>query len=80
MKTFTASEVKNKTGLFIESVLREPVIIQKSGRDVAIVIPKEQYDLLMSREDAYWASRAMKAEVKGFASKSEITALLNSAK
>jgi prevent-host-death family protein len=80
MKTFTATELKNKTGQFIESALKEPIEIMKSGRTIAVVLPKDEYDRLQSLADAYWADRARNAEATGWASRAEITALLHAAK
>ncbi len=80
MKSYTATELKNKTGQFIESVVKEHVAIYKSGREVAVVMPKDEYDKLMAMQDAFWAERAQHAEAKGFATEAEVAELLEAAK
>lgn len=79
MKTVSASDLKNKTGQFVESVVREPVQIYKSGRAVAVALPQDEYERLVAIEDAYWAGRAHQAEVRGYASKAEVSKLLKAA-
>lgn len=80
MKSFSATDLKNKTGLFVESILKEPVEIQKSGRTIAVAIPKEEYERLVEVENRYWAERAKAAEARGYATESQIKKLLSRAK
>lgn len=44
MKTIQATEAKNRFGELLEEAGNEPVLIQKNGRDVAVVMSKAEYD------------------------------------
>lgn len=46
MKTMSAREAKNAFGLMIDTARAEPVLIEKHGRGVAMVIPVEEYERL----------------------------------
>lgn len=50
MSEITATDAKNKFGQLLEMAQAEPVRIQKNGRDVAVVMSPEQYNILVSRE------------------------------
>lgn len=43
MAEMTATDAKNKFGELLEMVHKEPVRIQKNGRDVAVVVSAEDY-------------------------------------
>ncbi len=58
-KHVTATEAKNRFGELLESVNSEPVFIRKNGRDVAVLMSKEDYE-------ARDASAAKKALVQQF--------------
>jgi prevent-host-death family protein len=45
MKTMQATDAKNRFGELLEDAISEPVIIQKNGRDVAVVMSKAEFDL-----------------------------------
>lgn len=45
MKTMQATEAKNRFGELLEDAATEPVLIQKNGRDVAVVMSKAEYDM-----------------------------------
>lgn len=49
MKVMQASEAKNRFGELLEASAKEPVIIRKNGRDVAVMISKAEYDRNMAR-------------------------------
>ena len=66
MKNAKATEVKNRFGEFLDSVLIEPVVINKSGRDVAVMMSWREYERLAALEDAYWATQAAQAEKEGY--------------
>ena len=57
MKTMSAREAKNAFGLMIDSARAEPVLIEKHGRGVVVVVSVEEYDRLSLR-----ASSARKRE------------------
>ena len=44
MKTMQATEAKNRFGEMLEDAISEPVIIQKNGRDVAVLMSKAEFD------------------------------------
>ena len=49
MKTMSAREAKNAFGLMIDSARAEPVLIEKHGRGVVVVVSVEEYDRLSLR-------------------------------
>jgi prevent-host-death family protein len=46
MKTMSAREAKNAFGLMIDTARAEPVLIEKHGRAIVIVISVEEYERL----------------------------------
>lgn len=68
MKTASATDVKNHFGEYLQSTLKEPLVIEKTGRPVAVMISMEDYERLQALEDAYWIKKAKKAEAEGFLS------------
>lgn len=46
MRTMTASEARQGFAEIIESVRREPVVIQRQKRDVAVVMSMDEYERL----------------------------------
>jgi len=71
MKTASATEVKTKFGQYLDIAQKEPVTIEKSGRDVAVMLSMEEYRFFLSLEDAYWGERAMQAKESGIVSHEE---------
>ena len=54
MKIMQATDAKNRFGELLEDSATRPVLIQKNGRDVAVVISKAEYDRyfkMASRKD-----------------------------
>lgn len=49
MKTMSAREAKNAFGLMIDTARAEPVLIQKHGRGVVVVVSVEEYERLSVR-------------------------------
>lgn len=49
MKTMSAREAKNTFGLMIDTARAEPVLIEKHGRGVVMVIAVEEYERLTVR-------------------------------
>ena len=45
MKTVQATDAKNRFGELLEDAISEPVVIQKNGRDVAVLMSKAEFDL-----------------------------------
>lgn len=46
MRTVTASEAKQKFASLIDTASREPVVIQRQKRDVAVVLSMAEYERL----------------------------------
>ncbi|WP_373502299.1 type II toxin-antitoxin system Phd/YefM family antitoxin [Aestuariivirga sp.] len=46
MKTMSARDAKHQFGLLIDTALAEPVVIEKHGRPVVLVIAIEEYEKL----------------------------------
>lgn len=46
MKTMSAREAKNAFGLLIDTARAEPVMIEKHGRAVVVVVAVEEYERL----------------------------------
>jgi prevent-host-death family protein len=52
MATISATDAKNKFGQMLEMAQAGPVHIQKSGRDVAVVLSAEEYAKLQAASAA----------------------------
>jgi prevent-host-death family protein len=76
MKEAAATDVKNKFGQMLETVMSEPVAIEKNGRPVAVMMSMAEYERLTEIEDRYWGEKALKALEEGFASDDETKALI----
>ena len=48
MRTIAALDAKNRFGELLDTAQREPVTIQKHGRDVAVVVSAEDYKELQA--------------------------------
>ncbi|MBK8456539.1 MAG: type II toxin-antitoxin system prevent-host-death family antitoxin [Phyllobacteriaceae bacterium] len=48
MKTMQATEAKNRFGELLEMSATEPVLIQKNGRDLRVLLNVEEYEKLVS--------------------------------
>lgn len=44
MKIMQATDAKNRFGELLEDSVSQPVLIQKNGRDVAVILSKAEYD------------------------------------
>jgi prevent-host-death family protein len=62
MATTTATDLKNHLVAYLDAALTEPVFVQKSGRDIAVLLSRQQYAYLQAVEDALWALRAQLTE------------------
>lgn len=77
MKSMPAKEAKQGFGALLDRAQREPVTITKNGREVAVLLSKEDFERLEALEDAHWAARAMEAEKEGYLGVEESEKLLN---
>ena len=78
MTTMTAGDAKRSFGVLLDRAQREPVTITKNGREVAVLVSKEDFERLEALEDAHWAARAMEAEKEGYLSEEETRQLFDS--
>ncbi len=63
-----AATAKNRFGEMLDTAQREPVVIQKHGRTVAVLLSGrdyEEYQRLVGLDDAYWGERAEKVMKEG---------------
>lgn len=81
MKVESATNARVHFGRVIENALVEPVLIEKSGRTIVVVLSFDEYRRVSAIEDKYWAEKAMQAKKEGFigteASESLIQEILN---
>ena len=64
MLTVPATEIKQRLGKYIDSALKEPVLIEKSGRPSVVMISVGEYERLQALEDSWWGEKAKKAAKK----------------
>lgn len=50
MSTITAIDAKNKFGQVLDQAQREPVHVQKNGRDIAVVVSAAEYQRLTAAD------------------------------
>jgi prevent-host-death family protein len=62
MKTMSARDAKNAFGLMIDTARAEPVLIEKHGRGVVMVIAVEEYERLTIPVDAEVKKAALAGE------------------
>jgi len=67
MTTITSKDAQNRFGELIDTAQREPVVITRRDRPVAVVISKQHYERLEAMEDALWAAKARAAAAGGYA-------------
>jgi prevent-host-death family protein len=65
MKTMSARMAKNAFGLMIDAARAEPVLIEKHGRGVVMVISVEEYERLTFRRGAAEATDRLVAKASG---------------
>lgn len=80
MKTVSSTEIKNRLGQYLESAVGEPVVVEKAGRPVAVVLSWAEYQRLQRLEDSYWSARARAAEESGWASEEDSMKALKEAR
>lgn len=66
MKKVAATVAKNRLGAILDDAQREPVIIQRQSRDVAVILSMAEFDRIRGRNVAAFleASKAVAAEAK----------------
>ena len=78
MTSMTAGDAKRSFGVLLDRAQREPVTITKNGREVAVLVSKEDFERLEALEDAYWGSLAEAARKEGSIGVEESERLLRS--
>lgn len=73
----SATEVKNRFGEFMDKAQIEPVTVEKTGRQYAVLIGYDEYMRLKALEDAYWGAAADRAKASGFVGTEEASKLLS---
>ncbi|WP_028987362.1 type II toxin-antitoxin system Phd/YefM family antitoxin [Thermicanus aegyptius] len=76
MKRLSATDLRRRFGEVIEDAKLEPVLIEKGGRPVVVVLSYEDYQRLQDLEDEWWGEQARKAAAEGFLSAEETEAWL----
>lgn len=71
MITVSATEIKNRLGQYLSRVAVEPVVVEKNGRPVAVLLSWEEYEVLQRSDDHFWGQAARVAETEGFLSPAE---------
>ena len=66
MTSMAAKKAKDQFGLLLDTAQREPVIIEKKKRQVAVLLSLEEYKRLEAIEDLWWALKADQALKEGF--------------
>lgn len=56
MMKVTATDLNKHSGRYLNQAIKEPVIIEKSGQPIAVIVSYEHY---LKLEDAYWGERAL---------------------
>ncbi len=62
----SATEFKNHFGEYMQKVYQEPIIVEKSGKPSAVLVPYDAFESIVTLEDLYWGMRAEAARKKGF--------------
>jgi prevent-host-death family protein len=52
MKTVTATDAKQRLAALLDSAQREPVLIRRQNRDVAVIMSAEEYDRIRGVNNA----------------------------
>jgi len=77
-KLLNAKEAKEKFGQLLISVQQEPIVINKNGNAVAVVLSFTEYQKLKDLiEDSILVKSARKAKDEGFLSKKDSNKLLS---
>lgn len=65
MRMAKSTDVKTHFGEYLDIARTEPVVIQKNGRNSAVIISMEEYERFQVLEDKYWGELAKAAEQQG---------------
>ncbi len=76
MKSARSTDIKNRFGQYLDTSMVEPVLIEKNGRPVAVMLSIADYERLTAIEDEYWGEKAKTAEKEGFIGKDKSLELI----
>jgi prevent-host-death family protein len=71
----SATDLNKHSGRYINHAIKEPVIIEKSGQPIVVMVSYEHYTKL---EDAYWGERAIISDKEQSLGIEKSSAFLNS--
>ncbi len=80
MKTVSSTEIKNRLGQYLETAISEPVVIEKAGRPVAVVLSYAEYNRFLRLEESFWSARIRAAEESGWVGPEETAKLIKEAR
>jgi prevent-host-death family protein len=78
MVTVKATQMKNKLGHYLQVAMAEPVVVEKTNQQVAVLMSIKEYERLVRLEDAYWGERAKVAEAEGYLNGAETKEFIES--
>lgn len=55
----TATELNKRPGTYVEQAIKEPVLVEKTGRPAVVIVSYSRY---LELEDAYWGNLAIESE------------------
>jgi len=76
MNTVSATYAKQNFGACVAEAVRQPVVIEKSGRASVVMLAYEEFLRLSELEDAAWIQRATQAAAEGYMSAEESDAFM----
>ncbi len=68
MTTISATELNKHPGTYLTKASREPIVINKNGGPVVVMVAYEKY---LQLEDAFWGEAALEADKEKSIGKSQ---------
>lgn len=62
MHHISSSDFKSQLGEYLALSREAPILVERSGKPVAVVMSPVEYEHLQKLEDLYWIARAQAAE------------------
>ena len=76
MRVFSATEAKQSFGAALDAAQREPVVIRKQNRDVAVLLSSAEYDKLRGVRIAAFDAICARVAARANLSDADLDALL----
>ncbi|HEW98638.1 MAG: hypothetical protein DRR16_31455 [Candidatus Parabeggiatoa sp. nov. 3] len=70
------TELENRVGQYIQAVVTEHIVIEKTGNPIAVIMSYTDYERLNKFEEAFWASKAIEAEKSGYLGDKSLSELM----